>query len=53
LNDSTYQGGIAFEMHTNNNEGRKEHINFTVRKIQKNFGTEEKLVWETYLEMNK
>lgn len=51
VNDSTYAGKISFELQTNDRPGRREQVGFTVRKTKKTFGTEQRSVWETYLEM--
>jgi hypothetical protein len=51
INDSVYRGEISFDLHKS--EIKDQHIGFIIKKINKDFGTEKRSVWEAYLEAGK
>ena len=49
FNDSTLIGQIRFQEKRGSDEKQTRYIGFTIKKVNKEFGTEQNLVWETYL----
>jgi hypothetical protein len=47
INDSTYVGVIQHACGFDHNV--RSHVNFSIRKVRKNFATEQKIVWEAFL----
>ncbi len=52
INDSLYKGSLMFEEKVHN-KIQARYTGFIIKKVTKNFGQEQSLVWETYLDFSK
>ena len=50
MNDSIYKGKVVFEEQIGANAKQTRSRGFIIKKIRKNFGSEQNFIWETYLE---